>query len=122
MAQRGAQVEKLNTTLGNINKYNIINQKNKRTKEQKIFNNSFVSSVKESSKNITGKEIALCDMAIEDFNDLVDPAFKNWFCKCYYKLGDDTMRRLAGLARDPEIKSSKSYFGRIIKNELKNCS
>jgi hypothetical protein len=60
------------------------------------FKNYSLSSIDNSKK---------VDLLILDCQDLIDPAYRKWFIVRFYKLADDTVRRLAAQVR--ETKASK---------------
>jgi hypothetical protein len=98
-----------------VEKLNLLGYQTKDKRQKTKVTKAFV---KESSKTLTTKDILQCDLALGDLNDLIDPAFKNWFCKCYYQLGGDVMHRLASVARQEAKTNPKNYFGRLVKVEM----
>ncbi len=46
--------------------------------------------------------------------DLVNPTFKAWYCKLFYKLGKDRVLQLASLARQ-DGKDNRKYFSHLLK-------
>jgi len=60
----------------------------------------------------------MCDLAMEDFSDLICPEFRAWYCKAYYKIGGERFTILAKQARaDGKIPSK--LFSFLLRNELK---
>lgn len=61
------------------------------------------------------------DVLILDVEDLIDPAFRLWFVKRFYKLSDDTVRRLAASVREQVAAKPNSnpirLFSWLIKRE-----
>lgn len=55
------------------------------------FNNNSQSSM-DNSKRV--------DLLVEDCQDLIDPAYRKWFIKRFYKMASDTIRRLAAAVRE----------------------
>ncbi len=58
---------------------------------RELSNNNSLSSI-DNSKRV--------DLLIDDCNDLIDPAYRLWFVKRFYKLSSDTIRRLAASVRE----------------------
>lgn len=58
---------------------------------RKTFNNNGQSTM-DNSKRV--------DLLIEDCKDLIDPDYRLWFVKRFYKLTSDTIRRLAASVRE----------------------
>lgn len=60
-------------------------------------------------------------MLILDVEDLIDPAFRLWFIKRFYKLSDDTVRRLAASVREQVVANPASnalrLFSWLVKRE-----
>ena len=105
-------MQKLNTILNQVNKLSLNTTKDKRQKtKDKIFC--------KSSLDLTHKEkqIIMCDLAVSDYRDLIDPKFKQWFCKSYYKLGGEIIHQLASEARE-HGKDPSRLFLYSIKKEL----
>lgn len=46
--------------------------------------------------------------------DLVNPTFKAWYCRMFYKLGKDRVLQLASLARQ-DGKDNRKYFSHLLK-------
>lgn len=53
------------------------------------------------------------------FPDLVNPTFKAWYCKVFYKLGKDLVLRLASEAR-ADGKDKRKYFSVLLKKAYNN--
>jgi hypothetical protein len=85
---------------------------NKRQKTKDKRTKAFVNNSSKTTKAIK------CDLAIEDFGDLIDPKYNNWFCRCYYALGDDLVRKIASEARQEANKSARNLFGSSLKKEM----
>lgn len=41
-----------------------------------------------------------------------------FFCMAFHKLPDATVQRLAGLARDPNVRNKGAYFNVLVRREL----
>lgn len=59
---------------------------------RKELNNNNGQSTMDNSKRV--------DLLVEDCQDLIDPAYRLWFVKRFYKLTSDTIRRLAAQVRE----------------------
>lgn len=69
-----------------------------------------VSTVKEGKKWDV-------DHLFDQYPDLVNPQFKAWYCKMFYRLGKDRVMQLASLARQ-DGHNSRKYFSHLLR---KNC-
>lgn len=58
---------------------------------KELHNNNGQSSI-DNSKRV--------DLLVDDCQDLIDPAYRKWFIKRFYKLATDTVRRLAAAVRE----------------------
>jgi hypothetical protein len=58
---------------------------------KQLHNNNSLSSM-DNSKRV--------DLLIQDCEDLIDPSYRLWFIKRFYKLATDTVRRLAANVRE----------------------
>lgn len=105
-------------TLGNINKL-ILNKQKTKDKRQK-FTKAFVEV--SSNRSLSRQDIIKCDLVLNDFNDLIDPRFKNWVCKCYYLLGEETVRVIASSVRQSKADKPKNLFGKLLKVALEEKS
>lgn len=47
--------------------------------------------------------------------DLVNEQFKPWYCKQFYRLGRETVLRLASIARADAKKNVRGYFSTLLK-------
>jgi hypothetical protein len=98
-----------------IGEIGIINKALTKDKRQKAKDlKPFVRENKVSKQ----EQAIKCDLALEDFTDLIDPNYKAWFCRAYYILGDGLIRKLAAEARTEFTKSARNMFGWSIKKEL----
>lgn len=46
--------------------------------------------------------------------DLVNPQFKAWYCKTFYRLGKDRVLQLASIARQ-DGKNQRKYFSHLLR-------
>ena len=54
------------------------------------------------------------DQLFRELQDLVNPQFKAWYCKMFYKLGRDKVIVLASLARADGY-DQRRYFSKLLK-------
>jgi hypothetical protein len=54
------------------------------------------------------------DYLFEQLNDLVNEKFKSWYCGQFYRLGKDTVLKLASVARS-DGKQPQKLFSYLIK-------
>ena len=70
---------------------------------------------------LTKQEVLGCDVALSDYQDLMSPRFKNWYCKVFYILGRELFAAIAAEARadgkDPAKLFSIKLKQAIIKNK-----
>lgn len=61
------------------------------------------------------------DLLILDVQELIDPAFRLWFVKRFYRLTNDTVQRLAASVREQTVRDPKTnglrLFSWLIKRE-----
>ena len=79
---------------------------------RKLYNNNSQSSM-DNSKRV--------DLLIEDVKDLIDPDYRLWFVKRFYKLASDTVHRIAAQVREmamlkPETNALR-LFSWLVKRE-----
>lgn len=55
------------------------------------------------------------DQLYSELGDLVNPLFKPWYCKMFYKIGRENVLLLASKARADGYDKRK-YFSRLLKN------
>ena len=56
------------------------------------------------------------DRLLADCSDLINPTFREWYCKAFYKLGIDLTHALAKQARGG--KSPARYFSFLVRHAL----
>lgn len=67
---------------------------------------------------LTTEERNGCDTALSQFTDIMSPQFYAWYCKAWYKIGENKFRELASLART-DGKQPAKLFSKLIKQELR---
>lgn len=55
------------------------------------------------------------DFLFEDLSDLVNPQFRGWYCKQFYRLGKKETLRLAQVARADAKMSAPKLFSYLLK-------
>lgn len=70
------------------------------------------TEVKEAKTTVNCNAV---DVLFSDLSDLVNPEFKSWYCKMFYKLGRDQVLIMASKARADGYDKRK-YFSRLLKN------
>lgn len=56
------------------------------------------------------------DELFDQLSELVNPAYRAWYCKMFYKLGKDRVLHLASVARS-DGKNPRAYFSKLLKME-----
>lgn len=59
-----------------------------------------------------------CDIALEDFSDVICNDFRAWYCKAFYKIGNEKFRILASQARADGNGGGAKLFSYLLKKEL----
>ena len=54
------------------------------------------------------------DLLFDELSDLVNPSFRAWYCKQFYKLGNQRVLQLASQAR-ADGKNPKKLFSHLLK-------
>lgn len=49
---------------------------------------------------LSKQQVLVCDLALSDYEDLINPKFKEWYCKMFYQRGEQVFRRFAAEARE----------------------
>lgn len=71
-----------------------------------------------TSTVVTAEQLttASVDKLLADCNDLINPTFREWYCKAFYKLGIDLTHDLAKQARSGN--SPAKYFSFLLSHAL----
>lgn len=70
-----------------------------------------------ATEQLSVEENNVCDVALSQFKDIMSPKFYAWYCKAWYKIGENKFRELASLART-DGKHPAKLFSKLIKQEL----
>jgi hypothetical protein len=75
-------------------------------------------SLNKTSTVVTAEQLSCneVDKLVADCSDIINPSFKEWYCKAFYKLGADKAYQLAKQARSGN--SPAKYFSFLIRHEL----
>lgn len=80
---------------------------------------SSVDQLMEINQGLTKSEWGTCNRVIREYPDLINSEIPvAWYCKAFYKVGENEFRRLADMSRKPTIKHPSRYFSTLLKKEI----
>lgn len=72
-----------------------------------------------NTTKLSREEVISCDLALSDYQDLIQPRFKKWYCKAFYQIGREQFVRIASEAR-AEGKPPAKLFSYKLKQAMQN--
>ena len=68
---------------------------------------------------LSKEEIKGCDIALSKYIDLMSPKFYAWYCRAWYRVGDQRFEQIAYQVRGRrDIREPARLFSKLIKEEL----
>lgn len=60
------------------------------------------------------------NVLVRECSDLINPKFKNWYCRIFYKLSNEVVLRLASIAR-ADGQNKQKLFSYLLKKATTNA-
>jgi hypothetical protein len=75
----------------------------------------YKTSTADTTEQLSCNEV---DELLDAVSDLVNPSFREWYCKAFYKLGPQTVHALAKQSR--KGKNPARYFSFLLRHAMKD--
>ena len=79
--------------------------------------NKFNTTGQLPTEQLSKEEKNVCDIALGNYADLMHPKFYAWYCKAWYKIGEQRFHELYRIAK-ADGKQPAKLFSMLIKKEL----